>query len=121
MIEPAAVSAQPSEPPMQKIDANGFRLAEQLESSPATGRDTVTDLDLYLAELSVDADFHAELVLAAGNRRLTTLYAGLRPHVLVARINFPTLHRSRPERRGEHLRVLKRIRKDYRRRPARAD
>ena len=108
MIEPAAAeraAERATDPEIARIRW----LAEQLESSPATGRDTVTDLDLYLAELSVDADFHAELVHAAGNRRLTTLYAGLRPHVLVARINFPTLHRSRPERRGEHLRVVEAI------------
>jgi DNA-binding GntR family transcriptional regulator len=108
MIEPAAaelVAERATDPEIARIRW----LAEQLESSPATGRDTVTDLDLYLAELSVDADFHAELVHAAGNRRLTTLYAGLRPHVLVARINFPTLHRSRPDRRGEHLRVVEAI------------
>jgi len=108
MIEPAAAELVAR----RATDAEIARirwLAEQLESSPATGRDTVADLDVYLAELSVDADFHAELVHAAGNRRLTTLYAGLRPHVSVARINFPTMHRSRPDRRGEHLRVVEGI------------
>ena len=108
MIEPAAaelVAERATDP-----EIAGIRLlADRLESSPATGRDTVTDLDLYLAELSVDADFHTELVRAAGNRRLASLYAGLRPHVLVARINFPTMHRSRPDRRGEHLRVVEGI------------
>jgi DNA-binding GntR family transcriptional regulator len=108
MIEPAAadlVAERATDPEIARIRW----LAERLESSPATGGDTVTDLDLYLAELSIDADFHAELVRAAGNRRLTMLYAGLRTHVLVARTNFPTLHRSRPDRRGEHLRVVEAI------------
>jgi DNA-binding GntR family transcriptional regulator len=105
LIEPAAAERVAE----RATDAEIVRirwLAERLESSPETGRDTVTDLDRYLAELSIDADFHAELVHAAGNRRLTALYAGLRPHVLIARINFPTLHRSRPDRRGEHIRVV---------------
>jgi DNA-binding GntR family transcriptional regulator len=108
MIEPAAAELVAERATDAEIGRIRW-LAEQLESSPATGRDTVTDLEVYLAELSVDADFHAELVHAAGNRRLTTLYAGLRPHVLVARINFPTMHRSRPDRRGEHLHVVEAI------------
>jgi DNA-binding GntR family transcriptional regulator len=108
MIEPAAAERVAE----RATDAQIARirwLAERLETSPATDQNTVHDLDVYLAELSVDADFHAELVRAAGNRRLNTLYAGLRSHVLLARTNFPTLHRSRPDRRGEHLRVVEAI------------
>lgn len=108
MIEPAAaerVAERATDAEIARIRS----LAERLETSPATVENTVTDLDLYLAELSVDADFHAALIRAAGNRRLTALYAGLRAHVVLARTNFPTLHRSRPDRRGEHLRVVEAI------------
>ena len=75
MIEPAAaerVAERATAPEIARVRW----FAQQLESSPATGRDTVTDIDLYLAELSVDADFDAELVHAAGNRGLTTPGSG---------------------------------------------
>lgn len=105
MIEPAAaelVAGRATEADIQRIRA----LAERLDASPTAPEGTVTAVEEYLAELSLDADFHAELIRAVGNRNLTTLYQGLSSHVLVARTSFPTLNRSRPGRRGEHLSVV---------------
>jgi DNA-binding GntR family transcriptional regulator len=78
--------------------------AERLEDSPVESR-TITDVDQYMAELTLDQDFHSRVVHAAGNRRLSTLYDGLRSHVLLVRFTFPVLTRTRPRRHGEHLRV----------------
>jgi DNA-binding GntR family transcriptional regulator len=105
MIEPAAAqlaAERASNEQLTRIRS----LAERLESPAAADGDAAMALGQYMAEMAVDADFHAEVVRAAGNRRLSTLYEGLRAHVLVARTNFPTLSRRRPHRRGEHLRVV---------------
>lgn len=83
-------------------------LAERLEASPREHR-TITDVDRYMAELTLDQDFHARVIRAAGNRRLASLYEGLRSHVLLVRFTFPVLTRTGVRRHGEHLRVAEAI------------
>ena len=81
-------------------------LAEWLESGPAAADARIEDLETYLQEISTDAEFHSAVVYSAGNRSLSTLYDGLRPHVLVARTVFPRHYRGQPHRRGEHQRIV---------------
>ncbi len=103
LIEPAA-AALASERATDEDVAEIRELAEYLESAPP-GRRTITDLDRFMTELSVDQDFHARVVRAAGNARLASVYEGLRSHLLLVRITFPELNRNLPHRRGEHQRV----------------
>jgi DNA-binding GntR family transcriptional regulator len=104
MIEPAAAAraaeaASPDE--VERIQ----RLAARLEASP-TGASTVSDLAAYMDELTVDMDFHAGVIRATGNGRLMDVYDGLKAHLLIARIGYPTLQRGRPHRLGEHQRII---------------
>ncbi len=83
-------------------------LAELLEASPPEHR-TITDVDQYMAEITLDQDLHSRVVRAAGNRRLASLYDGLRSHVLLLRFTFPVLTRTGGRRHGEHLRIAEAI------------
>lgn len=107
LLEPAAAALaaeRASGPEVALIRS----LAERLDSAPAASR-TIHDVDEYLAELTLDQDFHSRVVHASGNRRLASLYDGLRSHVLLVRFTFPVLTRTRPRRHGEHLRVTEAI------------
>lgn len=108
MIEPAAAemaASRASEPEITRVQ----ELAERLESGPAASTGRVDDLATYLGEIAADAELHAAVVRAAHNRRLNSLYDGLRTHVLVGRAMFPRLYRGAPHRRGEHRRIVEAI------------
>jgi len=105
MIEPAAAELAASRATPDEI-ARVAALAERLEADPPTTAGEVDDLETYLQEIATDAELHATVVRAAHNRRLDTLYAGLRTHVLIARAVFPRLYRGQPHRRGEHRRIV---------------
>ena len=105
MLEPQAAemaASRASEPEISRVQ----ELAERLESGPVATSGRVDDLATYLDEIAADAELHAAVVLAAHNQRLSTLYDGLRTHVLVARAVFPRLYRGEPHRRGEHRRIV---------------
>jgi DNA-binding GntR family transcriptional regulator len=104
MVEPRAAELS-AERATQADLVRMQELADRLESGPADDASEEMDLETYLQEISTDAEFHSLLVATAGNRRLTTLYEGLRVHVLIARTIFPRLYRRRPHRRGEHQRI----------------
>ena len=105
MIEPEAAELAADRATPDEI-AGVQELAARLEAAaPATGG-AIDDLETYLQEIATDAELHAAVVRAAHNRRLDTLYAGLRTHVLIARAVFPRLYRGLPHRRGEHQRVV---------------
>ena len=105
MIEPQAAEISASRATPGEI-AHMEELAAQLESGPPAGARRVDDLETYMQEIATDAELHTAIVRAARNRRLTTLYDGLRTHVLVARAVFPRLYRGQPHRRGEHRRIV---------------
>lgn len=105
MIEPRAAELAAKRATEQEL-ARMRDLAERLEAQPSASNATVEDLETYLEEISTDAEFHAAVVNAAANGRLSSLYDGLRTHVLIARAIFPRLYRSQPHRRGEHQRIL---------------
>lgn len=105
MIEPpAAARAAQVATPEQVERIRG--LAARLEASPADATSTMADPARYMAEISVDVEFHAEVIRGAGNQRLARLYDGLRAHLLIARTSYPTLQRARPHRQGEHQRIV---------------
>jgi DNA-binding GntR family transcriptional regulator len=105
MIEPLAAEISAARATPDEI-AHMQELADQLEAGPSAGARQVDDLETYLQEIASDAELHAAIVRAARNRRLTTLYDGLRTHVLIARAVFPRLYRGQPHRRGEHRRIV---------------
>ncbi len=105
MLEPQAAEAAASRAGPEDI-ARIQALAERLESGPADGVSLAANLEAYLQEIAIDADLHGAIVRAAHNRRLSTLYDGLRTHVLIARAVFPRLYRSQPHRQGEHRRIV---------------
>jgi DNA-binding GntR family transcriptional regulator len=105
MIEPPAAARAAEAATPDQVERIS-QLAARLEASPANAASTMDDPATYMDELSVDIDFHAEVIRAAGNQRLATLYDGLRAHLLIARTSYPTLQRARPHRHGEHQRIV---------------
>ena len=108
MLEPLAAELAASRASDDEI-AHVRVLADRLESDPSAAAGRVDDLETYLEEIASDAELHAAVVRAAHNRRLNTLYDGLRTHVLIARAVFPRLYRGQPHRRGEHRRIVEAI------------
>jgi DNA-binding GntR family transcriptional regulator len=105
MLEPRAAelaAEHASKPEIERMTELADRLEDDTESIDSQS----LDLEMYLAEIATDAEFHAAVVRAAGIRRLTVLYEGLRTHVLIARTIFPRLYRGQPHRRGEHRRIV---------------
>jgi len=105
MLEPQAAEAAAGRATPIEI-AHMEELAARLESDPLGGAGRVDDLETYLQEIATDAELHAAVVRAAHNTRLSTMYDGLRTHVLIARAVFPRLYRVQPHRRGEHRRIV---------------